>query len=507
MFNVIFISPVSLTIEILNDFPYFSEAFDVYLNNQKVKENITTNVVSIYDLEPNTKYEIKINDEIKTIETPNVEKVYIMKDLTSEYKGIVSPIIQRTLDEAPKNSLLVFDSGDYHILPLIIRSNLTIYLKKGARLIAETNRNLFPILNKENFPGEYILPSWEGEIAPNYLSIISILDAKNINFVGEGTIDGNAQNSDWWINHKIMRGAWRPHNIFIDNSEHINFQGVRVMNSPSWTIHPYYSSNLGFYDLEIINPKDSPNTDGLNPESSNMVEIIGVKFNVGDDCIAIKSGKIDMAEINFAPSQNITIRNCFMGDGHGGVVLGSEMSCGIKNLDISKCYFKGTDRGLRIKTRRGRGDKAIVDNVVFQNIYMDEVLNPLVINMFYFCDDDGKTEYVYSKEKLPVDKRTPYLGSFYFKNIECHNTIISSGYFYGLPEMKIKKISLENVTIDFMNTDIYGYPAMMSYIDKVNRFGLYFNNVEKVELKNVKIINQVGEKCYLNNVDKIMEEE
>ena len=109
-----------------------------------------------------------------------------------------------------------------------------------------------------------------------------------------------------------------------------------------------------------------------------------------------------------------------MNKGHGAVVLGSECSGGIRDLKVEKCYFYDTDRGLRIKTRRGRGESMVIDGVTFDNILMDQVRTPLVMNMFYFCDDDGKTEYVWSKEALKVDERTPFLGSFIFKKYKSY---------------------------------------------------------------------------------------
>ena len=185
------------------------------------------------------------------------------------------------------------------------------------------------------------------------------------------------------------------------------------------------------------------------------------------------------------------------------LVLGSEISSGVKDLSVEKCLFINTDRGLRIKTRRGRGDKCIIDNVLFKDIKMDQVLNPFVINMFYFCDSDGKSEYVQCKTALPKDDKTPYLGNFKFQNIECKNTTCSAGFFYGLPEQKINLVEFENVTVDIVENDVYFYPAMMCDIEEANQMGCYFHNVHEVKLNNLTIQNQKGEKYILNNVDKI----
>ena len=135
-----------------------------------------------------------------------------------------------------------------------------------------------------------------------------------------------------------------------------------------------------------------------------------------DDCIAVKAGKFNyrVQSIN-VHVKTLMIRQCCMRDGHGSVTIGSEMAGGVINLTVKDCLFINTDRGLRIKTRRGRGKDAIVDGILFDNIQMDQVMTPLVINCFYFCDPDGHIEYVRSKEALPVDERTPQIRSLVFK--------------------------------------------------------------------------------------------
>lgn len=190
---------------------------------------------------------------------------------------------------------------------------------------------------------------------------------------------------------------------------------------------------------------------------------------------------------------------------HGAVVLGSEMSGGVKDLSVTQCYFKETDRGLRIKTRRGRGESARIDGITFENIYMDHVLTPLVMNMYYYCDDDGKTEYVWSKEKLPVDQRTPYLGSFKFKDIVCEHVHAAAGFFYGLPEQPIESIEIENVSFSYAKDAQPFLPAMMSYLDPMVKEGLHFRYVNHVSLKNVSIEKTEKEPIILESVKNFEE--
>lgn len=159
-----------------------------------------------------------------------------------------------------------------------------------------------------------------------------------------------------------------------------------VHNSPNWTIHPVRCENVTIDNLTIVNPFDSPNTDGIDPESCRNVRITGCHIDVGDDCIAVKAGTEDALED--VPCENIAITGCTMVHGHGGVVLGSEMSGGIRRVSITGCVFDGTDRGIRIKSRRGRG--GAVEDVSVTGIVMNDVLCPLVINLMYFCGKDGK---------------------------------------------------------------------------------------------------------------------
>jgi polygalacturonase len=186
---------------------------------------------------------------------------------------------------------------------------------------------------------------------------------------------------------------------------------------------------------------------------------------------------------------------------HGGVVLGSEIGGGVRDLQVRQCVFDSTDRGLRVKTRRGRGEDCVVDGVTFENIKMKNVLTPLVINMYYDRDPDGVCEYVWSREKAPVDERTPYLGSFLFKDIICEDCEYAAAYFDGLPERPIGGVTLENVRFTVNPDAGEGRPAMMTHIEKHSKRGLVFRNVKHVSLKNVELKGAEGEPVTLENVE------
>ena len=510
-FNQIFISSTSISIELKNNDIVNTAKYEVYLNNELVLEN-DKNIFSLYHLTPNTLYEIKIvqnglsvKKEFKTLD----EYVFLnVKRFGAKGDGVSvdTNMLQAAILSCPDNGRVYIPKGTYLTGPLFLRSNITIELEDGARLLGITDKELYPSLPGVTYTAdekdEYNLGSWEGNPLNCYASIITGINVKNIKIVGLGVVDGGASKENWWKNPKGYKGVFRPRGLFLNKCENVEIQGVTFTNTPSWNLHPYFSSNLKFVDMKLINPKDSPNTDGCDPESCTNVDILGVYFSVGDDCIAIKSGKIYMGRKHKKPSENFNIRNCSMNFGHGSIVLGSEMSGGIKNITVSQCLFNQTDRGLRIKTRRGRGKDAIIDGITFENIKMTDVLTPLVINMFYFCDPDGHTEYVYSKEKLPVDDRTPYLGKFVFKDITCDNVNVAAGTFYGLPEAPIKSITLDNISFKYALNPVEGRPAMMDGLDPMKGKGLIFSNVGEVNINNVTFSGLKDEKFELINVGK-----
>lgn len=504
--KLLYVSSVSATFELDNQEIYYSkEKYDVFLNGEKVLENISTNVFSVFNLNPGTEYKVKIADKEISFKTLSVSEIITSEGIDNTGSSDVTKQLQQLIDRAKDNALIQIKEGTYLITSLKLKSNITLNILKDAVLSASIKEEEY-----QEIPGEIIIDgkekqigTWEGDPKVMKLSILSAFDKENIHIVGEGVVNGNAQLSTWWIDFKAKPYA-RPHVLYLNNCNNVYVSGVKFTNSPQWTIHPFFCSNVNFFDFKIENPKISPNTDGLNPQCCKGVQIIGVHFSVGDDCIALKSGKFYIGQKYRKPCEDITIRNCLMQFGHGAIVLGSEIGGGIKNIKVERCYFDHTDRGLRIKTRRGRGDASIVDNIEFNNIYMDNVLTPLVMNMFYFCDPDGKTEYVWSKEKLPVDNRTPYLGKFTFNNIKAINSEVCAGYFYGLPEMPIGQINLNNCSFSFKDNATKSTPAMMSFAEECVRRGLIFKNVKEINLNKVTLSNILGEEVeYENNGVKI----
>lgn len=470
-------------------------------------------ITGIYQLKPDSEYNLIVEgdgDQSSLSFRTEIESYTLnVKEFGAKGDGSSDDtcFIQAAIMACPLGGRVYLPEGTYRVTSLFLKSNLNIEIGKGAIVKAFTERERRPIMpgriQSYDETQEYHLGTWEGNPLTMFAAVIHGLYVENVVIYGQGIIDGAADKSNWWNNPKIKNVAWRPRLIFLDHCKNILLEGVTLQNSPSWTIHPFYSEELRFINLNLLNPKDSPNTDALDPESCRKVEIMGIYFSVGDDCIAIKSGKIYMGAKYRTPSRDILIRQCCMKDGHGSVTLGSEMAGGVMNVTVKECLFIDTDRGLRIKTRRGRGKDAIIDNITFEQILMVGVKTPLVINCFYFCDPDGHTEYVQTKEPMPVDERTPSVRNLFFRNLECRNCHIAAAYIHGLPEQKIEKVVMENVRFTFCDNAATGMPAMMDNMDEVSRMGVYVNHVKEFILENVTIEGQKGEALLINNIERM----
>lgn len=516
MTQILYCGNSSACFEVENTVPYYSPGpYTVLVDGVKRLEG-KTNVFSLFDLTPDTEYHISIctadgTEELSLKTKPEVCCVNV-KDFGAVGDGVHedTSAIQAAIHFLPEGGRLYFPEGTYLTLPIALKSHLTLELSEGAVLLALADRSRYPILpgmGKDMVTGEEVpFASFEGNETACYQSILHASYERDITIVGKGTIDGNGQNGDWWTGYKNFPAA-RPRVLFLNRCEGVTLHGVTVKNGPSWHIHPFFSKSISLLDCFVTAPKISPNTDGCDPESCDEVRIIGCRFSVGDDCIAIKSGKIEMGRKYKTPANHHVIRNCLMEFGHGAVTLGSESAAGIQNLSVTQCRFHATDRGLRIKTRRGRGEDCVITGVEFDNIRMDRVLTPIVINMWYnCCDPDKDSEYVWSREHLPVDDRTPHLGSFTFRNMECSGTEVAACYIDGLPESPIDEVVFEDINISFAEDAKPDVPAMQSFAKEQCRLGLYLDNVRRIQIKNVKLTGVVGEGLIVDHYEDVLTE-
>ncbi|MCR5476746.1 MAG: glycoside hydrolase family 28 protein [Lachnospiraceae bacterium] len=496
---------------------YTKEPYRVFLGEREWVRTDTV-VTSLFGLSPDTEYVVRILTESGeetadlTFSTDPEFVTLNVREFGAKGDGVSddTEFLQAAICACPAGSRVLVPAGTYRIRSLFLKSGLRMELAKGATLAADPDRTHYPV-----FPGliqsydeteEYNLGTWEGNPLPMFAGIITGLYVEDVILYGEGCIDGCATKENWWRDPKKKNIAFRPRLVFLSHCNKVTLQGLTCKNSPAWTLHPYFSTDLGFYSLTVENPSDSPNTDGLDPESCSDVVIEGVRFSLGDDCIAVKSGKIYMGRKFRQPSENILIRQCLMENGHGAVTIGSEMAGGVRNLKVEECIFRCTDRGLRIKTRRGRGKDAVLDDISFWRIDMDHVMTPFVVNAFYFCDPDGKTHYVQSREEMPVDERTPEIRRLAFEEIKASNCHVAAAFFDGLPERKIEEIIMRDVEVSFAQDAVSGVPAMSEGVEPCKKRGLFARNVAKLTLKNVQITGAQGETFELTGVDEIVQD-
>ena len=300
-------------------------------------------------------------------------------------------------------------AGQWQTGALRLQSGVNLVVEKGARLCFSSDTNLYPL----------VLSSWEGLDMYNYSPLIYAYQAKNVAVTGSGVLDGCASNTAWWPMCGAARYGWtqdtpeaqsygsrnallkmsddaipidqrifgpgkgmRPQMIQLYECDGVLLEGITVLNSPFWVIHPLKSRNVTLRGLTIENA--GPNGDGCDPESCDGVLIEDCFFNTGDDCIAIKSGRNADGRRRNMPSQNIIVRNCKMANGHGGVVIGSEVSGGARNIFVENCEMDSPnlDRVIRLKTNTCRG--GVTENIFVRNVKVGQCKEAVLkINLVY----------------------------------------------------------------------------------------------------------------------------
>jgi polygalacturonase len=291
-----------------------------------------------------------------------------------------------------------------------LESNVNLHLADNATLAFHDNPAEYPI----------VFTRWEGVELMNLSPFIYAFEAQNLAITGRGTLDGQADERHWWhwrlpgpqnpgrdraarnrliemqangvsVSQRVFgpQDCLRPNFIQPYRSRNILIDGPTVVNSPMWEIHPVLCQSVTVRNVTIRS--HGPNNDGCNPESCKDVLIDGCTFDTGDDCIALKSGRNDDGRRINVPVENVVIRNCTMKDGHGGVVIGSEISGGARNIFAEKCRMDSPalDRALRIKTNSVRG--GVIEGVYMRDVTVGQVAEAVVtINFFYEEGEGGK---------------------------------------------------------------------------------------------------------------------
>ncbi len=357
--------------------------------------------------------------------------------------------LQKAIDAcgAAGGGTVLVPPGTYLTGPLFLRSHLVLELMAGATLLGSRNFEDYPAIQGR----------WEGNDRTVFASLLTGLDLEEVTITGSGVLQGQGQ---VWRDaqrqtNRMRREAgiherepenppgselkWpRPRMINIYRSKNIAIEGISILDSPSWTVHPVRCENIRIDGVTIISPKDSLNTDGIDPESCKHVRISNCYISTGDDCIILKSGYKYEAGKALIPTQDVTITNCVFGFGQCGVGIGSETAGGVRDVTISNCVCDGTRRGLYFKTGRGRG--ASVENVRVTNYVMRNLVDTAIwVSMFYVKGDRDQPE--------PVTAATPSM-----RNIHCSDMIVSGtrrvALIECLPERPIENLRIENCFVE-----------------------------------------------------------
>src|SRR5215470_13697993 len=297
---------------------------------------------------------------------------------------------------------VVIPSGEFLTGPIHLKSRVNLYVSQGAVLKFVTDASKYlPV----------VYTRWEGTELMNYSPLIYAFEQEDIAVTGPGTLDGQADQTHWWnwrttaarqklmdlgakgtpVSERILgEGSnLRPNFIQPYRCKNVLIEGITIRNSPMWEIHPVLCSNVTVRGVNISS--HGPNNDGCDPESCRDVLIERCTFDTGDDCIALKSGRNDDGRRVGVPVENVIVRECTMKDGHGGVVIGSEISGGARNVFAERCRMDSPrlDRALRIKTNSVRG--GVIERVFMRDVTVGQVAEAVVaVDFFYEEGDTGK---------------------------------------------------------------------------------------------------------------------
>lgn len=327
--------------------------------------------------------------------------------------------------------------------PIHLRSNVNLHLAEGAVLrFSQVFADYLPVVYTQR----------GGVRCYNYSPLIYAHKCTNIAVTGAGTLDG--QGEVWWPWKKRQPGmsrlfeagaqglplkqrvfgteadGVRPPFIQPIECRNVLLEGFTVTNGPSWNIHPVLCENVTVRRVSVTTM--GPNNDGIDPDACRNVVVEDCLLDTGDDCICLKAGRNEDAWAVGQPCENVVVRRCRTLRGHGGVVLGSEMSAGIRNVLVHDCQFEGTQRGIRIKSCPGRG--GAIENVWFQDIAMDRISAAAIHITLRYTRQDGDP------------KALPRFRNIHVRNVTCGKAKTAVEMF-GLPEQFIENVSLEDVTI------------------------------------------------------------
>lgn len=404
---------------------------------------------------------------INNITVPDFpDRIFNVTDYGAKPDGVTnnSEAFRKAIQEctAQGGGKVLVPSGQYLTGPIHLKSNVNFHLAEGAEILFTKDKSAYlPLVHT----------SYEGMELMNYSPLIYAYGQKNIAVTGKGVFNGQASNENWWpwagknvygykegdprqhdkknlprLRQMVANGIPVEERIFGEDHqlrptffepfecENVLVEGVTFTNAPFWIIHPIKCNNVTVDGVTVRS--HGPNNDGCDPEYSKNVHIKNSVFDTGDDCIAIKSGRNNDGRRVAIPSENIVVENCEMKDGHGGVVMGSEISAGVRNVFVRNCRMDSPnlDRAIRIKTNTLRG--GFVEDVYVKDLQVGQVKEAVLkINTYYGIYDNQEGEFI------PT-----------IKNIFLENVQVENGGEYGLlikgrEQSPVQNVRLKNVTI------------------------------------------------------------
>lgn len=470
-------------------------------------------------------------------ELPMLQRVSFKQDTFNiKQHGAIADGITKNTDAINKAITVCSEKGGGTVLvpqgfwltgPILMKNNVNLHLQKGAVLQFSEDRDDYPLVKT----------NWEGVDAYRCHSPIYGNGLENIGITGEGILDGAGQawrpvkknkltppewkqliesggvlneTKDTWYpsemslkaskmkrpgviaegydleKAKTIKDFLRPNMVSFINCKRILLEGVTFQNSPAWCLHPLMSQHIVLSNVKVRNPWNAQNGDGIDLESCRYVLVENSTFDVGDDGICLKSGRDEEGRKRGIPTEDVVIRGCTVFHGHGGFVVGSEMSGGVRNVYVDDCNFLGTDIGIRFKTTRGRG--GIVENITIKNIRMNYIGGAAILfDMYYMAkdplsifsgDDNPNIEF------KPVSDATPQFRKVRIENVVCNGA--ETGIFVrGLPEMNIRDIHMENISIK-------------------SKTGFVCIEAENITLKNATLIEDSGAVVSIQNSKNIV---
>ena len=414
--------------------------------------------ISFLIIEAKMKFYLLLSIQLISISVIYTEHISDVTKFGADIKGVhkSTDAIHKAIDDAVSKGggTVFFPKGEYLSGPIHLKSNIALHLEENAIIKFSQNFDDYLPMNSGG----------TGEVG--FTALINAYKVQNIAIRGKGVLDG--QGSVWWAEYLKLKEEYQktkkreskyqkeylhlikketddvafPRPLFINpyESKHIIIEDITLKNSPMFHMTPTFCEDLTIRNMKLETPVTAPNTDGIDPNSCKNVLISNVQISVGDDCMAMHSRGVHGSRDGH-PLENVLITGVHCNGGHAGFAIGTGSSGAIRNITVANCVYNGVDRGLSIKTMRGRG--GVTENIHFHNITMNEIKKDgIFITMFYAPGNQLKID----TKVEPFSDKTPIIRNIEYKDIK-GSVLKNAITMAGLPESPVDGISLTNINL------------------------------------------------------------